>query len=749
MRKALALQATLLRFGWRSTLGQVLSSEKALGTKILRLVFFIYFPLWMLWTHFSLFKKLSNPKHVAELLQEWQLPLCNAENCQALLEPSPIWPEFLQLFWLGFAVALLAVLFGSIFAAASLISHESTDRDLDWIRTFPVRMRSFLWGKLLQTTVFNTYIWMIILPFLFAFFLARAANIGWTLPGILILALATACMTTSMGMTLDLFIVSRFGKQRRRYFRSLMVVLATAPLTFYIILISESPGYWTFLMKHGAPLQDVWLMRQLQTLFEANASPVLPLLLYLVLSLAVVSLNIFLMEKILLQGFAPDLEKQKAAPKICNAALDVLPPMMRRGLLLLGRDHGHLAHLLVAPLCMMMGMLLGRFSGSEPLRPAGLLFVLTMFPVMTIGSSAIHLVTREKFALWFYGSTPRLFTDIFKEQQRIVWILVTLAFLMTSAFLLPAEAFQDPGFALRFGLVLIFLKLYEIQNRNLALASYHPDAGPKTVRLGHTSTLMFIGPIVVFGIVFGNIWFLATQFILYIGMVLGYRQKALSCEVGFDDPMTKHKVPLGLGDGLILALVYAAILNASRGLAYLVHLEIPAEMPWYALIVSTLFFILLKFHFRGRQATDLPVYAGRISAVDTVVFMIGTAVAAAGTWLWMQTTFGWQAFELIYYRLEQSARPALALMLAASWSTVLIEEFIFRGLIQRGLEKRYGFFAAWILAAVLSTLCHKPQDFGPVLLVSLASGFLYHRSKILWPSLLLGASVHAIRWIWF
>ncbi len=212
--------------------------------------------------------------------------------------------------------------------------------------------------------------------------------------------------------------------------------------------------------------------------------------------------------------------------------------------------------------------------------------------------------------------------------------------------------------------------------------------------------------------------------------------------------MTKTKLPRGLADGLIAALIYSLVLNTAIDFFSLFRIDRTAEMPWPNLIISILFFVIFQIRNRSRQSTDLPVYGGRLTPENLLILMAGAALATIGTGMWYQYTKGWQGFELISHRWETATKSFSLLTIAAAWTVVLIEEYIFRGLIQRGLEQRRGFAVAWLLSAFLTTLCHKPEDFGSVLLVSLASGLLYHRTKILWPSLLLGAGVQLMRWLW-
>lgn len=77
----------------------------------------------------------------------------------------------------------------------------------------------------------------------------------------------------------------------------------------------------------------------------------------------------------------------------------------------------------------------------------------------------------------------------------------------------------------------------------------------------------------------------------------------------------------------------------------------------------------------------------------------------------------------------QPAQAVLALMVVAP----LTEELLFRGLIQRGLDRRYGFMTALLVTSALFAILHvSPVQAVPAFAAGLYLGWLYRSTGTLW-----------------
>ena len=73
------------------------------------------------------------------------------------------------------------------------------------------------------------------------------------------------------------------------------------------------------------------------------------------------------------------------------------------------------------------------------------------------------------------------------------------------------------------------------------------------------------------------------------------------------------------------------------------------------------------------------------------------------------------------------------------------EELFFRGFVFAGLEKRYGWKSAGLISAGLFAVLHlQPLSLLPILLLGMIFAYLYHRSKSIWPAVIMHVLTNAI-----
>jgi membrane protease YdiL (CAAX protease family) len=177
-----------------------------------------------------------------------------------------------------------------------------------------------------------------------------------------------------------------------------------------------------------------------------------------------------------------------------------------------------------------------------------------------------------------------------------------------------------------------------------------------------------------------------------------------------------------------------------RGVALLFDLNLSVE---FLAAAATLW--ALHYYGSSREVKDLPVYFGAVRILDLLFLGLAGIFILRASGFWDRMTSASAFLEHIYDLRMYPAFPATAVLLFITLARSVTEEYIFRGLIQRGLASRLVWPLAVIISAGLTALCHKPQDFGPILLTSLGSGLLYHRTKVLWPGIFLALAVQSLR----
>jgi hypothetical protein len=73
-----------------------------------------------------------------------------------------------------------------------------------------------------------------------------------------------------------------------------------------------------------------------------------------------------------------------------------------------------------------------------------------------------------------------------------------------------------------------------------------------------------------------------------------------------------------------------------------------------------------------------------------------------------------------------------------------VEEFIFRGLLYKGLRRSMNAFRATVASALVFALVHPPVAFVPVFVLALFAATVYERSKLLWAPMAAHATYNAL-----
>jgi hypothetical protein len=397
MREFLNLSGTLFRFGVRSAFGTVFSMKLSRGLMPLIILANIYYPIWMLRNIRSSFLDFTAAQSIESFLQDWKLWPCVATSCQELLGASRVWPELPQLFWLGTAPLFFIIL---LLAALPFATHRADmpfDRDLEWMRNFPIRWRAYLWGRLLESSLLNYYALYFLGPFFLGFALAHGRNLLWTVPMALFLAWLASLTTISIRMNLDNLIQTRLPLKTQRIFRVWCSAFVFGASFLCLFVVSGSvTSYWSFIFEYGHRFQDAWLLRLLELFLSADFPGFVPLMILLALALGIAALQIHLVERRLQQGAAPsNVEKEPSTYEARPRLLDRLPIMVRRELLFLRRDQSMLAILLMVPLALVI--LFYQDVGTEDgMAYDSVLALCLIMAVIVLSFGSIIVFAREK-----------------------------------------------------------------------------------------------------------------------------------------------------------------------------------------------------------------------------------------------------------------------------------------------------------------------------------------------------------------
>jgi membrane protease YdiL (CAAX protease family) len=184
--------------------------------------------------------------------------------------------------------------------------------------------------------------------------------------------------------------------------------------------------------------------------------------------------------------------------------------------------------------------------------------------------------------------------------------------------------------------------------------------------------------------------------------------------------------------GLLLAghtlvgLAAAALLFAAFLRVYLLRANRPGERRRWA---------VLRLRPLGRDGALATLYA------VPVLFALAWSLGEVWTRLVPVPPETFRPFET----LTETAEGRLTVILFAMVAAPLVEEFVFRGLVQRPLERRWGPAAAIGFTALLFALVHALPWVLPIhLLLGLAFGFVVYATRSIWAGVLLHAANNSL-----
>jgi membrane protease YdiL (CAAX protease family) len=205
--------------------------------------------------------------------------------------------------------------------------------------------------------------------------------------------------------------------------------------------------------------------------------------------------------------------------------------------------------------------------------------------------------------------------------------------------------------------------------------------------------------------------------------------------------------------GIFCAIAYTAIfmgllIGMARIVAVFAMVAKPSQMFGdliYLALKSAAAALLLNFGFRKvssswSEALSLKRFNGWLLLPMIVATAgLGILVAEAGNGLhWFFPPPAW----LVKLFSSRHRAPPIE-FLAALVVAPLTEEAIFRGLILRGLLRRYAAPRAILVSAVLFALWHRnPYQFVTAFSGGLLAGWLYVRTRSLWPCVIVHALIN-------
>jgi hypothetical protein len=625
----------------------------------------------------------------------------------------------------------------------------------EWLYTFPASARALFASKILSSSFLNPIAWVFFLPFLIVVYVAggrgwMAIPLGfsafvWVL--IVVGAVATICEVT-MRKFLSL--------SQLKNIQALFTVLAMVSLLL-VLASSVSKPLDDFLVGQAASVGALrWnpfsLPLYLGVSSAATRQIQFAVLGMIAVALGSVSIALLGSEWLTREGLIRASGPYQSRRQTHTAASSNtwLRGIAAHEMLLLARDRNLMVQVLIVPLLIPAYYLLTNSRivtavGTSLRHAAMMAFAVGAYSFL---NSAMPILNREDKTLWYLLCFPHSLSSILRKKA-MVWAVVGLTY--GGVVLLFVARFSHHWQVNAWGdvfLALYGIFLYAFIASGIGILA--TDVLETTRRARFRTDMVYL--YMVLAVMWANtiystsLWTKLAQLVLSTLLAVALWQKVKGISPYLLDPTQRPPRTIGLADGMIAALAFFVVQGLiTLILQWAVPVSFAAQITIaYALagviVGCTTLFILWR-----QEVPGLWEKIGLASGVEGQKAPVwqsivqGTAwggIAALGAFTYIRVLNlvpQWQKWKQnveLSSLFAQAERPlwicALAILAAP-----LFEEFLFRGLIFKGLQRSTGPTLAALGSAALFALIHPPISVIPVFGLGIAAALSFRRSGFL------------------
>jgi ABC-2 type transport system permease protein len=675
-------------------------------------------------------------------------------------------------------VRTLAALFLYLGVMSVLTSLGTANQDLgrvewsfEWLYGLPARSEILFGAKVLEYALLNPLLWFTAFPLALALYLAR--GLGW---GALPLALfAYACLSlVSAAVRLLTETWLRMRLRNLKNLQALFTVSGTVMLVLILwlsngltlpsVVTSYGPRFWPTLNPCSLPAE---LARAGGAPWTAMVATLMAASALLVPILAVLACSHLVRTGLIsttgpLQGSRGARRPQDPTRESADRRPPFLKGALAKDLRLLRRDRNFLVQTLVFPLLLFSLQLLTNRGLLEALRTnfhhaATFAFAIGAYMLMF---SAAGVLSVEGNALWLLYTLPRPLHRVLVGKA-LMWACI--ASLYTVAALTAALALNDdlgPGNVLDVVAALAGVPIYAFVAAGLGALATDPLEQEVQRRVA-PSTLylyMLLASMYAYAIYTPSLWAKLVQALLSSLLAIALWQKLRDRLPYLLDPTAAPPARLSLSDGMLAALAFFT----AQGVYFLMldGADLSRGME-----------LFLSFALAGLTVTLGSLVLLRRARVQGLLETIGLRrttgarqeSVAVNLWLGLLAGLGAGAVGLVYLLVLKNLMPDLPewmktsspldglgpgdapiLMLMAVLAAPLFEEYLFRGLLYRGMQRSLGTAPAIAASAALFAIVHPPVSVLPVFVLGLAAATVFQRGGLLLAPILAHATYNAI-----
>lgn len=670
---------------------------------------------------------------------------------------GPVWPappdDRLLVAALGMVQALACLGCLTFLLGTGMQDLGKVEWDMEWLFTFPVPARTLFLARLMQYAAGNValmMLWFAGTPALIVLY--ACAGYGWqSLPLALAVSAYYAILITALGLLVEILAQKRLAAAHRKNLQAVFSVLGgLIVMLVFAIICSSSLDTPVMRIAHALPAAALANPLSLPALLCLDGECVLAagaamIFLGAAAPLGSVRLAEWLVKDGLVSSSGVYQGGRGQAASIGGSA-GLLRGIVGKELRLLARDRALLAQTLLMPpaLLAFYAALYWDHAAEVIQNPRHVSAVAFALGSYVLVFSAFRVLTAEGGALWLLYTFPRPLHAILLEKTFLwggfaaLYAALALAGACLMGLPLDAEALAAGSFAVA-GVIIYAFVAAAIG----VLASNPLETGtPRAMRLDLTYFYMALVSLYAGAIYAPSLWAQLAQVVLSALVAIAFWQKALDHLPYLLEPAQDPPARLSLADGLVAALAFLTVQTfVAIPLRHGTELQL-GEQVLIAFTVAgagaglgALFFLrrtpgllaatgIVVAPGEARPGLLQVLAPGVLAGVLAGCFALGYLAVVNK----VETLRVWKESFVV----SLSPVRDLALFTMVVLAAPLFEEFIFRGLIYRGMERTLRPAYAVVGSAAIFAVVHPPVSVIPVFVLGIAAALSFRRSGLLW-----------------
>ncbi len=617
------------------------------------------------------------------------------------------------------------------------------DWSAEWFFTLPLPARHFFMAQILGHALVDPFSWIVTLPFLFALFMS--AGFGWWAVAAAVLgAVYLAVVMASLRVLSETWLRKNLAPSRLKNMQAGFTMLGMG--VFFILLIGCRNGSMASWLVEAVRGGAGWLVMTpfaLPATFCGDLPVVAVVMGHGVVAagvlLAAVAGGAWLVRDGLVTVSGAYAGRRGAA----SSPSRFFPTgIIGKDVRLLLRDRNFLVQALVVPVVLVGFQLmfnggLAKAIGSNFQHAAAFAYGLGTY---ALTSTALGVLAVEGNALWMLYAFPVPLHRIILKKT-VLWAGCALAYTVIALAVCAFMAKRlEPVDAVYAGMACAGVVIYAFIAAGLGMLGTDPLETEVKRRLGVGTVYLYMLLAAMFGyaIYSPSWWTQAAQLVLSCLLAYALWQKVSDHAPFLLDPVAQPPPQVALADGLIAVLAFFVLQGLILLFATMAFKLEPGPALTIAFGLAGMIVAGLALHaFWRRRVPHLAEVLGLALPWEYGSRWRGLVLGLAGGLAAGCVALGYLAVLANVPMLQGWRDEAIAVhALHAGWLVVLslvaapvFEEFIFRGIVFRGMRRSLSAGGAVLASAGVFALCHPPISVAPVFIMAVVAAWSFERTK--------------------